>query len=95
MLKKQFNQLCKNLYLKYWCFENILTEYQLFMIVLSTAYICRNKNAKINKLESYLNEPVYIELKKYNILKILSKYNKYYKWVQLQAIKGLRSSSII
>ena len=39
------------------------TEYQRVMIVSTTAYVCRNKNAKGNELESYLNEPVQIELK--------------------------------
>ena len=54
----------KKLYLKYGCFEKMPTEYQLFMIVSTTAYICRNKNANENELESYLNERVQIGLKK-------------------------------
>ena len=60
---KQFHQLCKKLHLKYGCFEKIPTEYQLIMIISTTAYVCRNKNANKGELESYLNEPVQIELK--------------------------------
>ena len=59
---KQFHQLCKKLYLKYNCFDKIPDEYQLLMVVSTTAYICMNKNRNKDQLEVYLNEP--IELKK-------------------------------
>ena len=59
---KQFHQLCKKLYLKYNCFDKIPEEYQLLMVVSTTAYICMNKNRNKDQLEVYLNEP--IELKK-------------------------------
>ena len=62
MLKKLSHELCKKLYSKYGCFEKIPTEFQLVMIVSTTAYICRNKNSIKGELESYLNEPVQIEL---------------------------------
>ena len=60
MLKsnKQFHQLCKKLYLKYGCFEKIPEEYQLLVLVATTAYVCKNKNAGRNELEAYLNEPI-------------------------------------
>ena len=60
MLKsnKQFHQLCKKLYLKYGCFDNVPPEYQLVLLVATTAYVCKNKNAGRNELELYLNEPI-------------------------------------
>ena len=60
MLKsnKQFHQLCKKLYLKYGCFEKIPEEYQLLVLVSTTAYVCKNKNSGRNELEQYLNEPI-------------------------------------
>jgi len=60
MLKsnKQFHQLCKKLYLKYGCLEKIPEEYQLLVLVATTAYVCKNKNAGRNELEAYLNEPI-------------------------------------
>ena len=59
---KQFHQLCKKLYLKYNCFDKIPEEYQLLILVSTTAYICINKNKSKNEIENYLNET--IELKK-------------------------------
>jgi len=60
MLKsnKQFHQLCKKLYLKYGCFEMVPPEGQLILLVATTAYVCRNKNANKDSLEAYLNESV-------------------------------------
>ena len=62
MLKsnKQFHQLCKKLYLKYGCFDNVPPEYQLVLLVATTAYVCKNKNSGRNELELYLNEPIVI-----------------------------------
>jgi len=60
MLKnnKQFHQLCKKLYLKYGCFDAVPPEYQLVLLVATTAYVCRNKNANKDSLEAYLNESI-------------------------------------
>ena len=60
MLKanKQFYQLCKKLYLKYGCFDSVPPEYQLVLLVSTTAYVCKNRNARRNELEAYLNEPI-------------------------------------
>jgi hypothetical protein len=60
MLKanKQFHQLCKKLYLKYGCFDNVPAEYQLVLLISTTAYVCKNKNSGRNELELYLNEPI-------------------------------------
>ena len=60
MLKanKQFHQLCKKLFLKYGCFDAVPTEYKLLLLVTTTAYVCKNKNAGRNELEAYLNEPI-------------------------------------
>ena len=58
---KQFHQLCKKLYLKYGAFEKIPEEYQLLVLVITTAWICRNKNLNKDSLEAYLNEPVQLK----------------------------------
>ena len=58
---KQFHQLCKKLYLKYGCFDAIPAEYQLLILVSTTAYVCMNKNKGKNELEAYLNQPVEIK----------------------------------
>ena len=55
---KQFHQLCKKLYLKYGCFDAIPPEYQLVLLVATTAWVCRNKNANKDQLEAYLNEKI-------------------------------------
>jgi len=58
---KQFHQLCKKLYLKYGCFEAVPAEYQLVILVATTAWICKNKNANKDSLEAYLNEPIQLK----------------------------------
>ena len=62
MLKsnKQFHQLCKKLYLKYGCFEMVPPEGQLILLVATTAYVCRNKNANKDSLDAFLNEPIIV-----------------------------------
>lgn len=55
---KQFHSLCKQLYVKYKVFSKVPPEYQLLMLVSTTAYICNHKNRNKESLESYLNEPI-------------------------------------
>ena len=57
----QFHQLCKKLYLKYGCFDKIPEEYQLVILVSTTAYVCKNKNCNKSELEAYLNETIEIK----------------------------------
>ena len=57
----QFHQLCKKLYLKYGCFDKIPEEYQLVILVSTTAYVCKNKNCNKSELEAYLNEKIEIK----------------------------------
>ena len=54
----QFNQLCKRLYIKYKVFSEIPPEYQMIMIVATTAYICKTKNSKKFEINNYLNQPI-------------------------------------
>ena len=61
---KEFHNLCKQLYLKYGVFNKIPPEYQLTILVSTSAYICINKNKNKDSLEAYLNEPVQIPDKK-------------------------------
>ena len=55
---KQFNQLAKQLFIKYKVFNAVPPEFQLVMLVSTTAYICNCKNKRKGELESYLNQPV-------------------------------------
>ena len=57
---KEFHSLCKQLYLKYGVFNKIPPEYQLTILISTSAYIIRNKNLNKDSLEAYLNEPVEI-----------------------------------
>jgi len=57
----QFHQLCKKLYLKYGCFDKIPEEYQLIILVSTTAYVCKNKNCNKSELDAYLNETIEIK----------------------------------
>jgi hypothetical protein len=53
----QFLKLCKQLYLKYNTFEAVPAEYQLVMIVSTSAYICMQKNKHKSELNDILNQP--------------------------------------
>ena len=52
------------MYLKYNVFNKIPPEYQLCILVSTSAYICINKNKNKDTLEAYLNETVQIPDKK-------------------------------
>ena len=52
------------MYLKYGVFSKIPPEYQLTILVSTSAYICINKNKNKDCLEAYLNEHVEIPDKK-------------------------------
>ena len=54
----QFNSLMKQLFVKYNVFHKIPCEFQLLLLVTTTAYICSNKNKHKAQLETYLNTPV-------------------------------------
>jgi hypothetical protein len=57
---KQFHSLCKQLFVKYQVFSAVPAEYQLLMLVSTTAFVCVNKNKPGNRdsINAYLNEPV-------------------------------------
>ena len=54
----QFNALMKQLYVKYNVFSKIPVEFQLLLLVSTTAYICSSKNKNKHQLEEYLNAPL-------------------------------------
>jgi len=54
----QFNALMKQLFVKYNVFSKIPVEFQLMMVVTTTAYICVNKNKNKAQLEQYLETPL-------------------------------------
>jgi hypothetical protein len=55
---KQFNQLAKQLFIKYKVFNAVPPEFQLVMLDSTTAYICNCKNKRKGELNDYLNQPV-------------------------------------
>ena len=55
---KQFHQLSKMLYIKYKVFSNIPPEYQMVMLMATTAYVCVEKNKRKASLEEYLNTTI-------------------------------------
>lgn len=59
-LNPEFNDLCKQLFLKYGSFNNILPEYKIIFIVAVSANLVRNKNMNKDKINAYLDEEVRI-----------------------------------
>ena len=55
---KQFHQLSKQLFVKYKVFSAVPPEFQMVMLVSTTAYICNSKNRRRGEMEAYLNQPV-------------------------------------
>ena len=54
----QFNNLLKQLYVKYSVFSKIPPEIQMVLLVSTTAYICVNKNRNKAALNDFLNQPM-------------------------------------
>jgi len=54
----QFNSLMKQLFVKYNVFHKIPPEFQLVLLITTTAYICSSKNKNKANLEQYLQQPV-------------------------------------
>jgi hypothetical protein len=54
----QFNNLLKQLYVKYNVFTKIPPEIQMVLLVSTTSYICINKNKNKGILNEYLNQPM-------------------------------------
>ena len=57
-MNKEFNSLCRQLFLKYGVFSKIPIEYQLIMIISTTACICKSKNDNRIELNHFFNEPI-------------------------------------
>jgi hypothetical protein len=55
---KQFHSLCKQLFIKYNVFSAVPCEYQLILLVSTTAYMCTQKNKNKSQLNSYLDATV-------------------------------------
>ena len=55
---KEFHSLAKRLMLKYSLFSAVPIEYQMMMLITTTAYLCRQKNLKKNELNNFLNQPM-------------------------------------
>jgi hypothetical protein len=60
MLKSnpQFNNLLKQLYVKYNVFHKIPPEIQMVLLISTTSYICINKNKNKHIINDYLNAPM-------------------------------------
>jgi len=61
MLKQnpQFTTLCKMLCIKYGCFNAVPPEFQLIMVVATSAYICTTKNKSRRAMSAYLDQPIH------------------------------------
>ena len=55
---KQFHQLSKQLFIKYGVFKAVPLEFQMVIMVSTTAYICNCKNKRKGELNEYLNQPI-------------------------------------
>ena len=60
MLKQnlQFHNLIKQLYVKYNVFSKVPPEFQLVLLVGTTAMLCQTKNSIKLELDSFLNQPI-------------------------------------
>jgi hypothetical protein len=54
----QFNNLLKQLYVKYNVFHKIPPEIQMVLLISTTSYICINKNKNKHLINEYLNAPM-------------------------------------
>ena len=54
--------LIQQLYVKYNIFAKVPPEFQLVLLVGTTAMLCKTKNDKKLELESFLNEPIKKEM---------------------------------
>jgi hypothetical protein len=54
----QFHNLIKQLYVKYNVFSKIPPEFQLVLLVGTTAVLCKTKNDKKIELNDFLNQPL-------------------------------------
>ena len=57
-VNKQFHQLSKQLFIKYGLFKAVPLEFQMVIMVSTTAYICNCKNKRKGELYDYLNRPI-------------------------------------
>ena len=55
---KQFHTLTKQMYIKYKVFDKVPPEWQLMILVATTAWMCKSKNAKKKEIENFLNQPL-------------------------------------
>lgn len=55
---KQFHNLTKQLYVKYKVFSSVPPEFQLTMLIATTAFICKSKNQRAKSLNDFLNETI-------------------------------------
>ena len=54
----QFNNLLKQLYVKYNVFHKIPPEIQMVLLISTTSYICINKNKNKHLIDEYLSAPM-------------------------------------
>ena len=54
----RFHALCKQLMIKYAVFNQVPVEYQMVMLVATTAFICKSKNQHKSQIDAFLDEPI-------------------------------------
>ena len=56
---KEFNKLCKQMMLKYGCFNSSISiEYQTLLIIIPSVYITITTNSNRKSIERYLDEKI-------------------------------------
>ena len=55
---KEFHNLCKQMFIKYGVFSSVPAEYQLLLLVSTTAYVCAGKNKNKGAMNDYLNATI-------------------------------------
>ncbi len=55
---REFHNLCKQMFIKYGVFSSVPAEYQLLLLVSTTAYVCAAKNKNKDAMNEYLNATI-------------------------------------
>ena len=71
-LKKDphFNSLCRRLYIRYGSFSQVDPLYQAIFIVVTSAYVMRQKNIQRKAIDTFLDEPIPLPKAPENIVSI-------------------------
>jgi hypothetical protein len=57
-MNPNFMSVCKQCFIKYGCYANAPAEFQLLVIISTTAFVCIGKNKSKESFNNFLNEPL-------------------------------------